>query len=79
MTVDLSQPGASGSCRELAARSDVLIENYKVGDLARYGLAYDDVRAANPRIIYCSVTGFGQDGPYAQRPATTSSSRACAA
>jgi crotonobetainyl-CoA:carnitine CoA-transferase CaiB-like acyl-CoA transferase len=68
VTVDLSQPAGQRLVRELAARSDVLIENYKVGDLARYGLAYDDVRAANPRIIYCSVTGFGQDGPYAQRP-----------
>ena len=46
----------------------MLIENYKVGDLARYGLAYDDVRKVNPGLIYCSVTGFGQDGPYAQRP-----------
>jgi crotonobetainyl-CoA:carnitine CoA-transferase CaiB-like acyl-CoA transferase len=68
VTVDLSKPAGQQLVRSLAAKSDVLIENYKVGDLARYGLAYDDVRAANPRIIYCSVTGFGQDGPYAQRP-----------
>jgi len=68
ITVDLSQPQGQRLVRDLAAKSDVLIENYKVGDLARYGLAYDDVRKANPGLIYCSVTGFGQDGPYAQRP-----------
>ncbi len=68
VTVDLSKPAGQRLVRNLAAKSDVLIENYKVGDLARYGLAYDDVRQANPGIIYCSVTGFGQDGPYAQRP-----------
>jgi crotonobetainyl-CoA:carnitine CoA-transferase CaiB-like acyl-CoA transferase len=68
VTVDLSKPAGQQLVRDLAAKSDVLIENYKVGDLARYGLAYDDLRKANPRIVYCSVTGFGQDGPYAQRP-----------
>jgi len=68
ITVDLSKPQGQSLVRDLAAKSDVLIENYKVGDLARYGLAYDDLRKANPGIIYCSVTGFGQDGPYAQRP-----------
>ncbi len=68
VTLDLSNPVGQRLVRDLAAKSDVLIENYKVGDLARYGLAYDDVRAVNPGIIYCSVTGFGQDGPYAQRP-----------
>jgi crotonobetainyl-CoA:carnitine CoA-transferase CaiB-like acyl-CoA transferase len=67
VTVDLAKPAGQRLVRELAAKSDVLIENYKVGDLARYGLAYEDVRAVNPGIIYCSVTGFGQDGPYAQR------------
>jgi crotonobetainyl-CoA:carnitine CoA-transferase CaiB-like acyl-CoA transferase len=54
--------------RELASNSDVLIENYKFGDLARYGLGYDDLKALNPRLIYCSVTGFGQTGPYRERP-----------
>jgi crotonobetainyl-CoA:carnitine CoA-transferase CaiB-like acyl-CoA transferase len=54
--------------RELAAKADVLIENYKLGDLKRYGIAYDDVRKINPGIVYCSVTGFGQSGPYAARP-----------
>jgi formyl-CoA transferase len=68
VAIDLSQPAGQRLVRDLAAKSDVLIENYKVGDLARYGLAYDDVRKLNPGIIYCSVTGFGQDGPYAQRP-----------
>jgi crotonobetainyl-CoA:carnitine CoA-transferase CaiB-like acyl-CoA transferase len=55
--------------RELAAGSDVLIENFKLGDLARKGLAYADVAAVNPRIVYCSITGFGQTGPYAPYPA----------
>jgi len=68
VTLDLAHPQGQHLCRALAARCDVLIENYKVGDLARYGLAYDDVRKANPRIVYCSVTGFGQDGPFAARP-----------
>jgi crotonobetainyl-CoA:carnitine CoA-transferase CaiB-like acyl-CoA transferase len=52
----------------LLARSDVLVENFKVGDLARYGLAYDDLRERYPRLVYCSITGFGQTGPYARRP-----------
>jgi crotonobetainyl-CoA:carnitine CoA-transferase CaiB-like acyl-CoA transferase len=54
--------------RKLAARSDVLIENFKVGGLAKFGLDYKSLATENPRLIYCSVTGFGQDGPYAQRP-----------
>ena len=54
--------------RELARLSDVLIENYKFGDLARYGLSYDDLKRINPRLIYCSVTGFGQSGPYREHP-----------
>src|SRR5215470_15001472 len=53
--------------RKLAARSDILIENFKVGGLAKFGLDYPSLAAENPRLIYCSVTGFGQDGPYAQR------------
>jgi crotonobetainyl-CoA:carnitine CoA-transferase CaiB-like acyl-CoA transferase len=53
--------------RKLAARSDVLIENFKVGGLAKFGLDYKSLAPENPRLIYCSVTGFGQDGPYAQR------------
>src|SRR6202047_3848011 len=54
--------------RKLAARSDILIENFKVGGLAKFGLDYKSLAPDNPRLIYCSVTGFGQDGPYAQRP-----------
>src|SRR2546425_4880621 len=54
--------------RKLAAHCDVLIENFKVGGLAKFGLDYESLAAENPRLIYCSVTGFGQDGPNAQRP-----------
>lgn len=68
ITVDLSRPEGQALVRRLAARCDVLIENYKVGDLQRYGLDYESLRAVNPRLIYCSVTGFGQTGPYAARP-----------
>ena len=53
--------------RALAAKSDVVIENFKVGGLKKYGLDYDSLKAVNPKLIYCSITGFGQDGPYAQR------------
>jgi crotonobetainyl-CoA:carnitine CoA-transferase CaiB-like acyl-CoA transferase len=68
VTVNLSKPEGQKIVRDLAAKSDVLIENYKVGDLARYGLGYEDVKKLNPRIIYASVTGFGQTGPYRERP-----------
>ena len=54
--------------RDLVADADVLIENFKVGGLAKYGLDYPALRALNPRLVYCSITGFGQDGPYAHRP-----------
>jgi crotonobetainyl-CoA:carnitine CoA-transferase CaiB-like acyl-CoA transferase len=63
--------------RRLAARSDVLIENFKVGGLAKFGLDYQSLSALNSRLVYCSVTGFGQTGPYAKRAGTISSSRAC--
>lgn len=63
VTVDISCPAGQRVIRALVARSDVLIENYKVGDLARYGLGYEDLKASNPNLIYCSVTGFGQTGP----------------
>jgi formyl-CoA transferase len=59
--------------------SDVVLENYKVGQLAKYGLDYASLSAINPRLVYCSITGFGQTGPYRTAPATTSSSRASAA
>ena len=68
ITVDLSKPRGQEIVRALAARSDVLLENYKYGDLARYGLGYEDLKKINPRLIYCSVTGFGQTGPYRDRP-----------
>lgn len=68
VTVNLSRPEGQHIVRELARVADVLIENYKVGDLARYGLGYEDLRRINPRLIYCSVTGFGQTGPYRERP-----------
>ena len=68
VTVDLASEDGQDIIRQLAARSDILVENYKVGTLARYGLSYDDLKAINPRLIYCSLTGFGQTGPYAPLP-----------
>jgi formyl-CoA transferase len=68
ITVNLTKPEGQQLVRELAAQADVLLENYKVGDLARYGLGYDDLAKINPGLIYCSVTGFGQTGPYKDRP-----------
>ena len=68
ITVNLSKPEGQQLVRELAKDVDVLVENYKVGDLARYGLGYDDLAKLNPGLIYCSVTGFGQTGPYKDRP-----------
>ena len=67
VTVDLADPEGQEIVRALAARSDVLLENYKVGGLAAYGLGYDRLRKANPGIVYCSITGFGQTGPYSGR------------
>ena len=68
ITINISKPEGQQLVRELAKDCDVLIENYKVGDLARYGLGYEDIKAFNPGIIYCSVTGFGQTGPDKDRP-----------
>jgi len=67
LTVDFTQAEGQRIVRELAAQSDILLENFKVGGLAAYGLDYASLREINPRLIYCSITGFGQDGPYAQR------------
>lgn len=67
LTVDLATPEGQAVIRRLAMRSDVLVENFKVGDMARHGLDAATLRAANPRLVYCSITGFGQDGPCAQR------------
>lgn len=66
LTVDIAKPEGQEIVRRLAADADVLIENYKVGGLAKYGLDYASLAELNPGLVYCSVTGFGQDGPYAQ-------------
>ncbi|HWK74283.1 MAG TPA: CaiB/BaiF CoA-transferase family protein, partial [Povalibacter sp.] len=63
VTLDISRPEGQALVRRLAAQCDVLLENYKAGDLARYGLGYEDLKVLNPGLIYCSITGFGQSGP----------------
>ena len=68
LTVDITQPAGQAIVRQLAAEADVLLENYKVGGLKKYGLDYDSLRALNPGLVYCSITGFGQTGPYAELP-----------
>ncbi len=65
--VDFSTPEGAEIVRRLAATADVLIENFKLGGLKKYGLDYESLRKINPRLVYCSITGFGQDGPYAPR------------
>jgi formyl-CoA transferase len=67
VTVDIATPEGQRIVRELAAQSDVVLENYKVGQLKKYGLDYESLRAVKPDLVYCSVTGFGQTGPYAHR------------
>ena len=67
LTIDFTQPEGQRIVRELAGQCDVVLENFKVGGLAAYGLDYASLKALNPRLIYCSITGFGQDGPYAKR------------
>ncbi len=67
VAVDLSHPEGRRIVRELARQSDVLVENFRVGTMARWGLDYDSLRELNPRLIYCSVTGYGQTGPYRER------------
>ncbi|ALP63463.1 CaiB/BaiF CoA-transferase family protein [Paraburkholderia caribensis] len=67
VTVDIATPEGQQIVRELAAQSDVVLENYKVGQLKKYGLDYESLKAVKADIVYCSVTGFGQTGPYAQR------------
>jgi crotonobetainyl-CoA:carnitine CoA-transferase CaiB-like acyl-CoA transferase len=68
LTLDFTKPQGRDLALRLIAQCDVLVENYKVGNLAKYGLSYDDLRREFPRLVYCSVTGFGQTGPYAPRP-----------
>jgi crotonobetainyl-CoA:carnitine CoA-transferase CaiB-like acyl-CoA transferase len=67
VTIDMAQADGQALIRQLAGKADIVIENFKVGGLARYGLDYARLSAINPRLIYCSITGFGQTGPYAAR------------
>ena len=67
ITIDIAKPEGQALIRQMAAHSDVLVENFKVGGLKHYGLDYESLKAVNPRLIYCSITGFGQTGPYAPR------------
>jgi formyl-CoA transferase len=68
LTLDIARPEGRRIARELALKSDVLVENFKVGDLARHGLDYASLAREHPRLVYCSITGFGQEGPYRDRP-----------
>ena len=67
ITCDLSSAQGQQLIRDMAARADVLVENFKVGDMQRYGLDYASLQSINPKLVYCSITGFGQTGPYAER------------
>lgn len=68
LQLDITTAEGQQKIRDLARDSDILVENYKVGGLKKYGLDYDSLKQVNPRLIYCSITGFGQTGPYAKRP-----------
>jgi len=68
LTLNIGDPEGQDLARRMIATSDVLVENFKFGGLAKYGLAYDDLKGANPGLVYCSITGFGHSGPYAARP-----------
>jgi glutaryl-CoA transferase len=67
VTIDIAQPAGQALAKRLIAQCDIMVENFKVGDMARYGLSHADLKPAFPRLIYCSITGFGQTGPYAPR------------
>jgi len=67
ITCDLASPEGQQLIRDLASKADVVVENFKVGDMQRYGLQYEALKSINPRLVYCSITGFGQTGPYADR------------
>ena len=69
ITLNLGDPEGQAIARRMIAKSDILAENFKTGTLAKYGLGYEDLRGEFPRLIYCSVTGFGHTGPYSDRPA----------
>ncbi|NQU70802.1 MAG: CoA transferase [Rhodospirillales bacterium] len=68
LALDINKPEGQEIVRRLIKDADVVVENFKTGNLARYGLGYDDVKVDNPKLVYCSITGFGQTGPYAERP-----------
>ncbi|TQV84671.1 CoA transferase [Exilibacterium tricleocarpae] len=68
ITIDITQPEGQALIRQLAGKVDVLVENFKVGGLEKYGLDYPSLQPLNPQLVYCSITGFGQTGPYARRP-----------
>jgi len=68
VAIDIASPEGQETIRKIVAQSDVVVENFKVGALKRYGLDYDSLKAINPGLIYCSITGFGQTGPYKDRP-----------
>ena len=68
VAIDISKLEGQALIKKIAAKADVLVENFKLGNLARYGLGYNDLKEINPGLIYCSITGFGQTGPYAERP-----------
>ncbi len=67
IALDFSTPEGADTVRRLVADADILIENFKLGGLKKYGLDYESLKAVNPKLVYCSITGFGQDGPYAPR------------
>jgi crotonobetainyl-CoA:carnitine CoA-transferase CaiB-like acyl-CoA transferase len=66
--IDLTSQAGQNIVRKLALEADVLVENFKTGNLSKYGLGYDDLKVSNPKLVYCSITGFGQTGPYSHRP-----------
>jgi len=68
LTLDIGKPEGQALAKRLVRRCDILVENFKVGALAKYGLGWEDLHAENPGLVYCSITGFGQTGPYAPRP-----------
>jgi len=77
VAVDLAKPAGQEIIRELAKSADIMMENFKVDDLKRYGLDYQSIKKINPGIVYCSVTGYGQTGPYRYRPGYDAIFQAC--